>query len=292
MGQLRAAVRAYARLDLAPADLLEHLDGLVRGLEGDQIVTCVYAVFDPADLVLRLANAGHLPPIIRGADGSASVAPITEDPPLGTGAGQLAQLEFPLPPGSSVVLYTDGLVERRGEVLDEGIAVLRALCTELDVPLQELPAELARLRLPDGPDDDVAVLVARVENTGVKAVRVLTLEDPETASAVARDAVRDHLHGLGVTDRARLDDAVLVASELVTNTILHAALPAELRLVSNQDELRIEVHDRAAAQPQRRRPDAEDEHGRGLTIVSALSSHWGTRPAPSGKIVWSVLPTR
>ena len=64
MGQLRAAVRAYARLDLPPADLLESLDGLVRDIGEDQIVTCIYAVFDPADRVLRFANAGHLPPIV------------------------------------------------------------------------------------------------------------------------------------------------------------------------------------------------------------------------------------
>ncbi len=64
MGQLRAAVRAYARLDLPPADLLESLDGLVRDIGDDQIVTCIYAVFDPADRCLRFANAGHLPPIV------------------------------------------------------------------------------------------------------------------------------------------------------------------------------------------------------------------------------------
>src|SRR4029077_451848 len=64
MGQLRSAVRAYARLDLPPADLLESLDGPVRDLGDDQIVTCIYAVFAPADRCLRFANAGHLPPVV------------------------------------------------------------------------------------------------------------------------------------------------------------------------------------------------------------------------------------
>src|ERR1044072_6929404 len=64
MGRLRAAVRAYARLDLPPADLLESLDGIVRELGEDQIVTCIYAVFEPPGRVLRFANAGHLPPIV------------------------------------------------------------------------------------------------------------------------------------------------------------------------------------------------------------------------------------
>ena len=64
MGQLRAAVRAYARLDLPPADVLEYLDGVVRELGEVQIVTCVYAIFDPSDRSLIYANAGHLPPLL------------------------------------------------------------------------------------------------------------------------------------------------------------------------------------------------------------------------------------
>ncbi|QIG44971.1 SpoIIE family protein phosphatase [Nocardioides anomalus] len=289
MGQLRAATRAYARLDLAPADLLEHLDGLVRWLGGDQIVTCVYAIFDPADQVLRLANAGHLPAVLVAPDGTTSLAPLAQDPPLGAGAGRLTQVELTVPLGSTVVLYTDGLVERRGEDLEEGIAALRDLCGTLDVPLELLPEELVRLRLPDGPDDDVAVLAARVAETGVQAVRELVLEDADTAPTQARDAVRRHLEDVGVTTREVVEDALLVTSELVTNAVLHAEAPVELRLVSSRTELRIEVHDREASQPLRRSPDLDDEHGRGLTIVAALSTHWGTRPSGSGKVVWAVL---
>src|SRR5207237_10516206 len=61
MGQLRSAVRAYARLDLPPADVLEHLDGVVRDLGEDQIVTCISAVFDPYDRTPTYANHGHPP---------------------------------------------------------------------------------------------------------------------------------------------------------------------------------------------------------------------------------------
>ena len=83
MGQLRSAIRAYARLDLPPDELLEHMDGLVRELGGDQIVSCVYAVFDPAEQVLRMANAGHLPPVVIAPDGTATVLAEATDPPLG-----------------------------------------------------------------------------------------------------------------------------------------------------------------------------------------------------------------
>ncbi len=291
MGQLRAAIRAYARLDLPPADLLEHLDGLVRELGPDQIVSCVYAVFDPADLVLRYANAGHLPPVLIGPDGTVTLMPETQDPPLGVDGGRLDQAEVPMPAGSTVVLYTDGLVERRGEDLEHGILALRDLCRELEVPLAEVPDALVARRLGEGLDDDVAILAARVGSARVLSVRTLELRPEDHASARARALVTSHLAELGVTDRPVVDDAVLVASELVTNAVLHAELPCQLRLVSTRDELRIEVEDRAHAQPQRRRPDDDDEHGRGLTIVAALSSGWGSRPTPTGKVVWGVVRT-
>jgi anti-sigma regulatory factor (Ser/Thr protein kinase) len=289
MGQLRSAIRAYSRLDLPPDDVLEHMDGLVRELGGDQIVSCVYAVFDPADQVLRMANAGHLPPVLIGPTGAATVLPETKDPPLGVVGARLEQVEVAMPSGTAVVLYTDGLVERRGEDLDEGINDLRDLCAALDVPLDEVPERLVQRRLPDGPDDDVAVLVARVGATRVQSVRDLTLTVPDVAAADARELVRSLLAELGIGEGRMVDEAVLVTSELVTNAVLHTELPAQLRLVSTSDELRIEVHDRSAVPPQRRRPTEQDEHGRGLTIVAALSQSWGARATPTGKVVWSVV---
>ena len=87
MGQLRSAVRAYARLDLPPAEILEHLDGVVRELGDDQIVTCIYAVFDPYDRVLSYANAGHLPPMLRRADGTVRQLQGADSAPLGAAVG-------------------------------------------------------------------------------------------------------------------------------------------------------------------------------------------------------------
>ena len=87
----------------------------------------------------------------------------TEDPPLGVGLYNLHQDEVTLRPGATVVLYTDGLVERRGEDLDVGIESLRGLSAQLTGSLADAPEALVRGRLPEGPDDDVAVLVARVD---------------------------------------------------------------------------------------------------------------------------------
>jgi len=87
MGQLRSAVRAYARQDLPPAELLELLDGLVADLDEGQLVTCVYAVWDPGALRLTLAVAGHPPPLLRRPDGEVIALEVDEGTPLGLGAG-------------------------------------------------------------------------------------------------------------------------------------------------------------------------------------------------------------
>jgi len=287
MGQLRAAVRAYARLDLPPPDLLEFLDGIVRDLGVDQIVTCLYAVFDSADRTLRFANAGHLPPIVVSAAGVATVLPATEDPPLGVGLYNLRQGEITLNPGSTVLLYTDGLVERRGEDLDDGIEALRGLSAQLTGQLSEAPETLVHGRLPDGPDDDVAVLVARVDPALATTGLWLAFEAREIDISAARHHVARHLREIGAA--SVIEDAILVTSELLTNATLHAIPPVELRVIGDETEIRIEVHDCASYEPRKQRPDAEDEHGRGLQIVAALADRWGTRPTDAGKTVWCVL---
>lgn len=156
MGQLRAAIRAYARLDLPPADLLEYLDGIVREFGQNQIVTCLYAVFDPAGRMLRLANAGHLPPILVSPDRVSQILWGAQDPPLGAGPFVLAQQDVKLEAGSSAVLYTDGLVERRGEDLELGVHALARLTSEVEETTTGMPERLVQALLPDGPDDDVA----------------------------------------------------------------------------------------------------------------------------------------
>jgi anti-sigma regulatory factor (Ser/Thr protein kinase) len=290
MGQLRSAVRAYARLDLPPADLLECLDGIVRDLGSDQIVTCLYAVFDPADRTLRFANAGHLPPIVVLEEHGATVLAAAEDPPLGVGLYNLRQDEVVLGPGATVVLYTDGLVERRGDDLDWGIESLRDLAGGLTGSLADAPERLVTARLPEGPDDDVAVLIARVDPSGRPTGLRLAYETRSIDISEARHAVADHLRSRGKGESA-VEDAVLVTSELLTNATLHAVPPIELKVIGDDDEIRIEVHDRATYEPRKQRPGAEDEHGRGLQIVAALADRWGTRPTHRGKTVWCVLAT-
>jgi len=142
MGQLRAAVRAYAAAHLPPGELLLHLDRHAAELEGvaytagsaraglcdlGALASCVYAVYDPDERVLSYAAAGHPAPLLRLPDGTVLELDAAVGPPLGTGEWTWQEASVSVPPDSYLAFYTDGLVERRGADLDEQFARLRAV---------------------------------------------------------------------------------------------------------------------------------------------------------------------
>lgn len=167
MGQLRTAVRAYAALDLAPAAVMRHLNELLLELAGEQLVTCIYAVLDPATGSVRLANAGHLPPAVREAGGAVTYVDVQLGLPLGVQPGtEFGEHRFTVAPGAALLLFTDGLVERRNRSLGEGLEQLRAVLEELDdTPEAVCDKLLAVLTGSDGEDDDTALLLLRRQPT-------------------------------------------------------------------------------------------------------------------------------
>ncbi|WP_432092718.1 SpoIIE family protein phosphatase [Streptomyces sp. bgisy100] len=168
MGQLRTATRTLTRLDLEPAALLRHLDDVTTGLD-QAFATCVYSSFDPATGRCRISTAGHLPPVLVRPDGTAELIDVPTGVPLGVGEVPFETVDLELPPGSRLVLYTDGLVETRDEPID---ARLTALVRMLSGPRRSLERTcdllLHSLRDPDG-HDDVALLVAEVRPEGTVA---------------------------------------------------------------------------------------------------------------------------
>jgi len=289
MGQLRSAVRAYARLDLAPADVLELLDGLVRDLGEDQIVTCVYAVYDPADRGLTYANAGHLPPLLRDPGGGVTALSAPGGPPLGTGPFTLSEDRLTLAPDAVVTFYTDGLVEHRGLDLDAGIEQLRSALSGPPGDLALEPSRLVGALLADGPDDDIAVLMARVpEASGQSLVRSWTVAPERRAVHGARGSVSRTMAEWSMPTELT-EAVVLVVSEMVTNAVIHGRPPIDLRLRRTARHVVVEVGDGASVMPRKLRPRPEDEHGRGLQLIAALSERWGSRPTPEGKSVWCLF---
>jgi PAS domain S-box-containing protein len=285
MGQLRAAVRAYAQLELSPADVLECLDQVVRHLGPEQIVTCLYAVFDPRDRSFTYANAGHLPPLLAPP----GEAPVRLDaavgPPLGTGAAGMGEHRETLETGALLVIYTDGLVERRGRVIDEGIDQL----AEALGAASGDAAALVHALVPDGSDDDIALLTARVlEAPPERTARYDVIPD-RGALRFARAFVTETLAAWELPDDLR-PDALVIAGELVTNAVLHGKPPIELRLRLAQTYLLLEVEDGSAATPRKLRPTPSDHHGRGLQLTAAIAGRWGTRPLHDRKTVWCQLP--
>ncbi|MET8504920.1 SpoIIE family protein phosphatase [Streptomyces sp. NPDC004787] len=166
MGQLRTAVRTLARHDIPPAEMLRSLDAVVDDLGEDEMATCVYAVYDPADAHWTIARAGHPPPAAVTPDGTVTFLDGPPGTPLGTGAHAFGAEEVTLPAGGLLVLYTDGLIEARDRDLDDGMARVAAALRATDHPLDTLCDELLA-GLPEGPaQDDVAVLLARTTTAG------------------------------------------------------------------------------------------------------------------------------
>jgi serine phosphatase RsbU (regulator of sigma subunit)/anti-sigma regulatory factor (Ser/Thr protein kinase) len=289
MGQLRAATRAFAVLDLAPATLLHHLDGLVSALDSIQLVTCVYAVFDPATSTLTVANAGHLPPLLV-RDGTAERIQVDSGTLLGLGDSRFSDQEVVLEVGDSVVLYTDGLVESRGSDLDQGIERLRRALQ--DAPAHDACDSVLRTMLgssEDEYDDDVAILIlhATGHTAGREPLR-LVLPARIAAPREARDAVRTALHGWGV-DEDTTQTVMLVVSELVTNAVLHTGSSAVLRVRPSSTTVHVEVYDDDARPPRARDALDDEDSGRGLRLIEALSRRWGVRTLDSGKVIWAEI---
>ncbi|MCZ4122027.1 serine/threonine-protein phosphatase [Streptomyces sp. H39-S7] len=291
MGQLRTTVQTLAGLDLAPQEVLYHLDEQAQRLGSDRMATCVYAVYDPIAHRLVVANAGHPPPILLHANGLAEVLRVPPGAPIGVGGVPFEAVELPAPAGATLVLYTDGLVESRTRDVWGGIELLRerlhdAATVLSPPPLEPLCDEILEILGPGDRDDDIALLAARFDGISPSDVAYWYLEpQPQTAGRarrLARQALRrwdlEHL----------IEPTELLVSEIVTNAVRYAERPITLRLLRT-DVLRCEVGDDAPLLPQMRHAQPQDEGGRGLYLVSRMAQRWGATRLSAGKVVWFEL---
>jgi serine phosphatase RsbU (regulator of sigma subunit)/anti-sigma regulatory factor (Ser/Thr protein kinase) len=291
MGRLRTAIHTLAMLELPPAESLQQLNELMQelGVREPHFATCVYAVFDAVAGTCEVASAGHLPPLLVRPDGSNELLDVNPAPPLGVGTGPIQSRTLPVQDGSLLVLYTDGLVEKRTQDIDVGLNRLRDIFTPatVDLPLEDLcKATLAGVYA-DEQRDDIAVLIARLRRIPKENVAAWTLPAELTSARRARGLIRRPLRRWGLSDLQPV--AELLVSELVTNAVRYAQGKVGLRLIL-EGGLVLEVMDDSAALPRLRHPDEDDERGRGLQVVSQVAQRWGARRSQSGKVVWCELP--
>jgi serine phosphatase RsbU (regulator of sigma subunit)/anti-sigma regulatory factor (Ser/Thr protein kinase) len=292
MGQLRTTVQTLAGLDLAPQEVLYHLDEQAQRLGQDRMATCVYAVYDPIAHRLVVANAGHPPPVLLHADGLAEVLRVPPGAPIGVGGVPFEAVELPAPAGATLLLYTDGLVESRSRDVWGGIELLRerlhdAATVVSPPPLEPLCDEVLEILGPGDRDDDIALLAARFDGIAPSDVAYWFLDPEAQTAGRARRLVRQALRRWDLDDQ--LEAAELLVSEIVTNAVRYAERPVTLRLLRT-DVLRCEVGDDAPLLPRMRHAAPEEEGGRGLYLVNRLAQRWGATRLGAGKVVWFELP--
>ena len=161
MGRMRSALRAYALEYPDPADVLRKLDQKMQYFEGEVMATMSYAVLDPASGQLRISSAGHFPPVIAAPGRRGALAEIAVDAPIGVADAPRRQVTtLTLASGAVLCFFTDGLVERRDEPLDDGIARLCATVSP-GLPENVCISVMSALVGKEHPGDDIALLALR-----------------------------------------------------------------------------------------------------------------------------------
>ncbi|MGW7659016.1 SpoIIE family protein phosphatase [Streptomyces sp. NPDC054756] len=300
MGRLRTAVRTLAALDLPPDEVLAHLDDLVARSAREEGVDpgsagadntlgvgagCVYVVYDPVDGTCTMAAAGHPAPAVVMPDGHVTFVDLPQGPPLGVGGPPFEAVELALAAGSTLALYTDGLLAAGARwAVDADRQRLRLALEKRAESLDLQCRAVVDALVPDRPYDDVALLLARTRVLGDGQVAEWDLAADPAGVADARRTATRQLTDWGLDDLAFTTE--LVVSELVTNAIRYATGPIRLRLIKER-ALFCEVYDGGATAPHLRHPRTTDEGGRGLLLVSQFTQQWGTRFVPEGKIIWA-----
>lgn len=300
MSRLRAAVAASALTAGEPDAVLGALDRYAASVDGARCATVAYAQIDTeardGAATVSYSCAGHPYPLLVLPDGRAVYLESGRRAPVsvtGNGAhdtageppGDTATAE--LPAGGLILLYTDGLIERSGESLDDGFDRLRtaaAQCAAL--PVEQICAELlARMAPPSGYRDDVVVLALRPSHLAAGSFATVVPAAP-TQIPVAREQLRDWLNTIVVVPR-RESDILLATGEAVTNAIEHGSRNEPRQTVSieaflQQDTVMVTVSDTgqwvgdsSASLRSRRR-------GRGLRLMSGLADDVETLRTPAG----------
>lgn len=291
MAELRSAMAGVAMVDGRPESMLGILDRVARRRRDAAGTTVFYGVLEVEDRALSYVTAGHPPAVVAAPDGSVELLDDGRSWPLAT-------RESDRPPwvgrtllagGRVLVLFTDGLVERRHESLDAGLDRLRlVLGDRAHLPTALLADEVVEALTGDGHDDDVALLALRLPGAGDRWFTDVVTSELESIPA-SRHRLAEWLRTLPLDDRARAD-VVLAIGEATTNAIEHGGgsldrrLPVSIEACVDGPDLVATVQDRGGWQ---RLPESpHDEHrGRGLALMRAMVDDVALRAGRNGSCV-------
>ncbi|OBI55472.1 SpoIIE family protein phosphatase [Mycobacterium sp. E796] len=286
MGQLRSSARALLINGAQPALVLEQLDLAASLIPNAYCTTVFLAILDTETGVLEYSNAGHMPAMVAGR-GPATTTVVTDaaSVPLAVRRAEpRPQASRVLPPGSTLMLYTDGLVERKHESIDIGIArAADVLLETTKLPLEAVPQTVVRALAPaSGYDDDVAMVIYRHRPTRLRI-----------ESDAAADQLVDIRHRLAAWLRAAevpnalAADIVLVVNEACTNCVEHAYRGHRVGTMLVEAELTDgRIGTRVTDDGSWKTPAADPGNsGRGLVLMRALSDSMEVRNSPEGTTI-------
>jgi anti-sigma regulatory factor (Ser/Thr protein kinase) len=283
VGRLRSALRAYALEGHDAGRVVERLNRLLwTEAEESQMATMLYVIVDPAASTVRWVNAGHPPPLLiaggepRFLAGEASV-------PLGVlPFPTYEEVTAPMDPGDMLLLYTDGLVERPGEHLDDGLAELAARVGEAPEDPQALLDHLLETMVPPlGAADDVALLTLR----NLPVPEQFSAEFPAEPESLApiRSMLRRWLSHAGADD-LEIAEITTACGEAATNAIEHSGTGngAQFEVSGRRDgaEIELAIRDHGSWRSERK-----DDHGRGLELMRTLMDTVAVEPGSEGTTV-------
>jgi GAF domain-containing protein/anti-sigma regulatory factor (Ser/Thr protein kinase) len=286
MGQLRNSLRAFASEHDDPDEVVVRLSRMVASLPEAPFATLAYLVLDTGARTCRYVVAGHPPPLVVDASGTPSYLEGGRTLPLGVeGDVPVEVAEVVLETGATVVLYTDGLVERRDATLDDGLERVRASAGSFDTGPDTMIDHILRAAFRGAErHDDVAILVARLEPLP-HGVLDLTLPADRAGLRRTRDALDTWLGEVGAEADVR-HDVLLAAWEACANAVEHAQGPATgtfgIRAERRGDLVRLEVSDTGRW---RVPGGAAEERGLGLPLMRGLMDRVDVVHTSAGTVV-------
>lgn len=285
MARLQNALRAYALEGLRPSLVLERMNGFAREVIRGAMATLLYGIVDADEGRLRLATAGHPPLLVIGPDGD----PYFAEGPAGSPLGVVSfptyeESTVPLVRGATVLLYTDGLIERPGASLDEGLRWLREFAAEADPTPERLCDDLLKACFHElGPRDDVALLAVRLEPVPRDRIELTLPAEPESLAQMRR-AVGRWLRSTGADDPV-VYETLVACGEACANAIAHAYPPGEASYVVEAGTVDGGVEVTVRDFGSWREPRAGSQ-GRGLGLIEELMDRVEIDKGETGTTVW------